>query len=572
MNAAVGLGAATGTAALAAWSVGAAPGEALARTALALGALLVCHVCLRGDPVDLARASRRVVALTVVGGPVLLLGATMADGRPWDVGAIVAVFGVVALAIGACASWIEEPLRPARGAWLDAVVVAHHALLGADPDEAVREALVALRAPAGLSAASPQLWTFDPPHVTTVDAAGYAHGGTGALPEGLISLAASEPETILRSEVLDALAVRRPELRPFASWMSRQGAMLAVIVARIGEVEGLLVLPRGKRHEPLSLEEARAIRQLAGGMAALCHSRAALARSLARERAATVRAEEAQASLAPMSHELEGARLRSTLAAERLAGPAAAGIYSAVARFAYDALGEIVIGGRSLFVHAPGGIDAVPFVARAHLEGPRRDRPLVVVEGTSTREHEAARWTDPAVSPLALADRGLLLLVDVGGLPSAVQEVVGRAHAEERAPWGAPLSFALAVTSRAAFPDLAGSGRLDPALSKRFADEGIVSLPRLRDRPEDLRAIVGDRLAREGLRVRGAPVGIEDAAFRRLLDHPFEGEDAELSALVLRLVAACVASGDDVVRARHVDALLGGTAPRPAPDVVERRS
>ncbi|HEY2511258.1 MAG TPA: hypothetical protein VGI39_10390, partial [Polyangiaceae bacterium] len=81
----------------------------------------------------------------------------------------------------------------------------------------------------------------------------------------------------------------------------------------------------------------------------------------------------------------------------------------------------------------------------------------------------------------------------------------------------------------------------------------------LRDRPEDLRAILTDRLAREGLRVHGRPVGIEQAAYARLVDHGFPGEDAELAALVQRLVAAC--SGD-VIRAADVDALDLGTGAR----------
>ena len=49
------------------------------------------------------------------------------------------------------------------------------------------------------------------------------------------------------------------------------------------------------------------------------------------------------------------------------------------------------------------------------------------------------------------------------------------------------------------------------------------------------------------------PVGIEDAAFARLLEYPFEGEDAELASMALQLVASCEG---DVVRAHHVDALI----------------
>jgi hypothetical protein len=545
MHAAAGLGTATAAVAWGVWFVGFAPAEPVARVALALGSVLVCNVCLRGDPVDLARASRRAVALTIVGGPILMLGAAVAEGRPWNAAAVVAVFGVIALAIGASAQWLEEPLRPARGAWLDAVAEAHDALFRTDPDEAMREALVALRAPAGLSAASPELWTFDPILVTTVDAAGYPHRAEGVLLEGFVATASAEPEAVLRADVLEALSVRRPELRPFARWMESHGAMLAAVVARAGEAEGLLVLPRGKRTEAVSLEEVRAIKRLADALAALCHSRAALARSLARERAATERAEGADAALAKATLEIARRAAEHTLATERLARPALTGIYSAAARFAFDAIEETVRAGRTLFVHAPGGNDAVPYVARAHLAGAKRGEALVVVDGTSTREHDVARWSDAAASPIALAGRGLLVLVDGGALPREVQQIVARA------PVG------LVVTSRVTLAELVESGRLDAALAAKLADAGTASLPRLRDRPEDLRAILSDRLAREGLRVRGAPVGIDDAAFARLLEHPFDGDEAELAAMVQRLVAACEG---DVVRAPLVDAWVAASA------------
>jgi len=562
MHAAAGLGAATAGIAFALWFLGLAEAESIARVAVAMASVLVCAVTLRGDPVDLARASRRAIALTIVGGPILMLGAGVAEGRPWDSPAVVAIFGAIALAIGAAASWIEEPLRPARGAWLDAVAAAHEALLRTDPDEAVREALVALRAPAGLDAASPELWTFDPMRVTTVDAAGYAHGGPAgqaeqpALPEGIVAIAAAEHEAILRLEVLDAFQVRRSELRPYARWMQDRGAMLAAVVTRAGEAEGLLVLPRGRRASALSLEEARAIKRLADALAALCHARASLARSLDRERLSKVTADEATTALALAQGELDRRAGVHVLAAERLARPATVGIYSAAARLAFDAIEGTLRAGRTLFVHAPAGTDPVPYVARAHLATARRGEPLVVVDGTVAREHDPLRWRDPTLSPLALADRGLLLVVDGAALPIDVQRMLARAHEEKRAPWDTsdkPLDFALAMTSTAPLDVLESTGRIDPSLASRFAEAASCALPRLRDRPEDLRAIVSDRLAREGLRTRGVPVGVEDAAFARLLDCPFEGEDAELASMIQRLVTACEG---DVIRARDIDAIL----------------
>ncbi|HEY2510019.1 MAG TPA: hypothetical protein VGI39_04160 [Polyangiaceae bacterium] len=556
MHAAVGLGAATGAVAWAVAFVGFAPPEPVARVALALGATLFCRVALRGDPVDLARASRRMVALTVVGGPLIMLAAAVAEGRPSEGSAAVAVIGALALAIGAGASWLEDPLRPARGAWLDAVAAAHDALLRTDSDEAIREALIALLVPAGLDSNSPELWTFDPMLVTTVDAAGYPQTRPGTLPERLVLTAAGEPEAILRHEVLCALEVRRPELRPLARWMEDHGAMAAAVVTRAGEPEGFLVLPRGRRTASLSLEEARAIKQLADALAALCHARAALARSRDRERLATVAMRAAEEQLERAHRELERRAAQHVLAAERLARPATIGIYSAAARMAFDAIEDTLRAARTLFVHAPPGVDPVPYVARAHLASARRGEPLVVVDGTSTREHDVARWRDPLISPLALADRGLLLLVDGAALPADVQRLVAGALADKRAPWAPDevlADVALALSATSPLPELQEGARLDAALAAHFAAAESTSLPRLRDRPEDLRAIVSDRLAREGLRVRGAPLGIDDAAYSRLLDHPFDGEDAELAALVQRLAALC---DGDVVRAAHMDAAL----------------
>jgi transcriptional regulator of acetoin/glycerol metabolism len=71
---------------------------------------------------------------------------------------------------------------------------------------------------------------------------------------------------------------------------------------------------------------------------------------------------------------------------------------------------------------------------------------------------------------------------------------------------------------------------------------------------------VTDRLAREGLRELGRPVGIDYAAYTLLAQYAFPGEDAELSSIVQRLVSGC--SGD-VIRASDVQALgLPPTATR----------
>jgi hypothetical protein len=506
-----------------------------------------------------ARAARRLVVLVVVGGGVALLGASAASGRGWDAWGSTLVTAAIALAVGAVAPWLELPLRPAHGAWLDAFAKASIDASHADPEDAVRGVLVALRAPGGPSTPSPELYTFSPPRRSVVDAAGYLHEVEAEVPEALAFVAAAEPEATLRADVLDALEVRRPELRSMSKWMKDRGAMLAALVTGDGDPEGVLVLPRVERDEPVTLEEVRALKDVAERLAAACRARGTKERMLERAQNAIRRAEQAEEVAERLRHERALEVGRDVLAATRLARPATVGIYAAASRMALEALERRTAVGAPIAVVAPSGVDPVPYISRAHLSGARREAPLVLVDATSAREHDPARWTDPNASPLALADRGLLVLLDGSALPLEVQQLVARALAEKRAPWERPdaLDVELALTAVASPDELVEEKRLDPSLAMRLGDarEVPVVLPRLRERAEDLRAILTDRLAREGLRTLGRPVGIEQAAYARLVDHAFAGEDAELASIAQRLVARCRAEGTDLVRVADVEAL-----------------
>jgi hypothetical protein len=541
--------------------LGRAQGDGLGRLVVALASALVAAAALAKDAVRVARRARRVVALAIVGGCVVLLGAAASEGRGADAWITSSVIGALLLFIGANAAKLEAPLRPASGAWLDAFARAGAEAGRGDPDDAIRAALLALRAPGGPSAVAPELWTFSPTRVTTVDAAGYARDREGELPGAMLVVAAGEPEATLRTEVLDALEVRRPDLRPLCRWMNDRAMMLATIVAYDGETEAVLCIPRGPRPEPVTLEEVRALKDTADRLAAACRARGTQARMLARAHDAMQRADTADQRVDRLEHERALDVGRDTLAAARLARPATVGVYSAASRMALDALERRTIVAAPIAVVAPTGVDPVSYLARAHLAGARRAAPLVLVDATSAREHDAARWADPQASPLALADRGMLVLLDGAALPLDVQQLVARALAEKRAPWERPdrLDVQLALTGVAPPEELVTQARLDASLASRLGDAAAapVELPRLRERAEDLRAIVTDRLAREGLRVLGRPVGIDHAAYGRLVEYPFPGEDAELASIVQRLVARCTG---DVVRAADVDS-LGLTGP-----------
>ena len=509
-----------------------------------------------GDAVAIRRRTRRGVGVVVLA--VLISGAfgfLLVDFRAHEG---LATMAVVLLAV-ACGSELTRIARLVRGdanRRLEATLAARESLRGRDAESALAAVLSSLRAAAPSHAGSPELWTLDPVRLLRVDAAGYPHDEPASLPPELVVVGCGEPESTLRAEALAAVEVRRPDLRPLSQWLRDARFASATMIARGGDVEGILFLPAWDGAPDLRLEEARALRALADDLAPLCHARAQLARSMAREQTARAAEGEATTRAERLEHQVARASAQHALAAARLARPAAVGIYSARSRGAYETLERLAKTQAPIVIVAKSGVDPVPFLARAHLAGARSSAPLVLVDCTSTREHDLDRWRDPIASPLALADGGLLVMLDAAALPADVQRLVGQALAERRAPWERPdaLDIVLAITLTS------DELTLDALLASRVASalEDPVRLPGIAERPEDIRAIVTDRLAREGLRVRGAPVGIDDAAFALLVDHPFDGEDAELSAIVQKLVAR---ADGDVVRENDVRAVLSAETP-----------
>lgn len=542
-----------------------------ARAALAFGAAGVTWAALHPDAARVSRVGRRIVTLALLGGGLVLAAAAAVSGRadPWFA-TFVAV--ATALAAGSIASRIEAPLRPAGGVWLDAFAQGAREAARADPEDAIRQTLLALRAPLGLDLPSPELWTFAPVRRSIVDAAGYLHERETELPRDLLEITGAEPFATLRTEVLEALEVRRPDLRSLRAWMTDRAALVATIVAADGEVDGVLLLPAGRRAEPLSLEEVLALKEVAHALAKACRTRGTVLRLLARGREADVRAAGAEEAVARLQQERAVDASRHALATGRLARPALVGQYAAASRLALDALERHAATSAAIAVAGPLGVDPVPYLARAHSIGPRKDAPFVVVDGASARDQDAARWADPTESPLALADGGMLVLLDVGALPEATQKLIARAYADRRAPWAVPgrklLDVQLAVTWVGGRAFDAWGDRVAPALRSALADafEVIVELPRLADRPEDFRAILTDRLAREGMRLRGRPAGIEPAAYAHLTEYEFPGDDVELGAMVQALVAGCE---NDMVRVRDVRRVapmaLAAPASQPSP-------
>ncbi len=157
-------------------------------------------------------------------------------------------------------------------------------------------------------------------------------------------------------------------------------------------------------------------------------------------------------------------------------------------------------------------------------------------------------WQDPVVSPLALADGGTLVILDVPALPLLIQDHIVRALSKREAeqPASTIPRVMLVVSLREQAPALELDGRLLPRLSARLGGSSI-TLPGLVSRPEDLRALVLDRLAGVGMRGRGEPLGIDSAALALFLEHRWPGNDVELEDVLVR--AAEVAAGPVVTTA-----------------------
>ena len=437
------------------------PADAAAALGGAIASALVVRLAGTRDALGLARRGRRALALVLFGGPVAALAAIAVESRFYGGSGVILALAAVALLVGALSPKLEEPLLPVKGILLEALAEARDAAREREARTAMAHALVRIREASAVglgptATPSPELWLLHPTRVITVDAAGYLQERAAALPDGIFDVALGEPHATLRTSVLRALEVRRADLRPTLSWLEQRDALFATVIAESDDPDGLLIVPAGARTEELTLEEVRAAKLLADAFVAVSQATSARERHLGRERELTQRIDALDDEAARLRHTIELEVGRHALAATRLARPATVGIYSAAARMAYDALERRVSQEAPTMLVARAGIDPVPYVARAHLSGTRKSGPLVVVDGTASREHNVDWWNDEETSPLALADRGLLFLVDGAALPREVQILVARTITQRRAPWerASPLDIAVALSATKTLEEL----------------------------------------------------------------------------------------------------------------------
>lgn len=536
-------------------AVGVAPPERVLPETATLSALAMSWAATTREPTTVARTLRTLLAISFMAAPVALAAVYVTHAAPGRAGPIVFLACAVAAIAGLVTPRLARRLAPERHRWLDAFDGATRAAMNPDPDIALEAALVALRETIGQTrvadkTATPALYRVAPAEMVTVDRAGFVHTQKAEPPLRLLELAENEPERILRIEVLRAVEVRRPEVRPLLAWLLERGISVAAIVRDDEGTIGILTLPRAGRASRTTLEEIRALRALADRIGAVIGVSSSLARSRARELDARRELDRLQWEVARLGASLERDSARLQAIARLIARPARIAAYSPAARAALEQLERLALGERPITLLTVPGVDAAAWAALTHLASERRGSVLVIVDGTDSAEHDLLRWRDAASSPMSAASGGTLVILDAQALPREIQSYLGAALPEE---------LGTIVTVPSTIDSLVAAGRMDERLADRLGDRAV-ALPALASRAEDLRALALEHTSKIGIRLRGRPLGLDLPALAVLGDHSWPGNDAELEAVLLR--AALITEGEIIGR-REIEAVSFKSAPAP---------
>lgn len=526
---------------------------------VALASALSAWAVTTPEPTLVSAALRGIVAVMVLGTPIVLSAGVAARALPEHSGAIVLASATLAVAAGVVARAVARPLGPEQSRWLDALEQASRGALQPEPDEALRAALSALAKASKDPLHGPEIWRHHPDQRLRVDIAGYLHVEPAEAPPRLYELGLAEPERTLRAEVLRAVEVRRPDVRGLLAWFDARQAFSATVIADDDGPVGFILMPRSGRTAPLTLEEARAARALGDRITALLQVSSALERARERELVAEARAERALAEVEKLNATIVGQGEQHRARAERLATGLRRTAYSPAARSTLDELSRLARTSTDVMLVTPHGVDPVPWGAHAHLEGARSGGPFVVVDATQPAERDPARWLDAERSPLVAARGGTLLVLEPSALPTGARDELLRGLARKEGENPALARPVLITASPFTATELAAKNILPTWVTERLRG-AEVRLPELVERAEDLRALILDHLARYSLRLGREPLGIEPLALRWLIEHRWPTNELELGAVLAR---AALAAEGPTVGVAELEAI--GFSPDPVP-------
>ncbi|MCG8555564.1 MAG: sigma 54-interacting transcriptional regulator [Proteobacteria bacterium] len=445
---------------------------------------------------------------------------------------------------------MRRTMAPFAGRLLDALGRARAQLAGAGTMEDIAQAVLFPLREAGRDArAQPLLFTVEPALRAHLDGAGQAHVSVAGMPPALISALAAAPSDIVLREPLEARRVRRPDLRPLIDVLSELDALCVAPLSNEGELEGALVVPRGRRRSGLTLEELASLRSLCVLLSTLTAFVCAHARAQRRASQAARHHSEAEERIERIKLELE--RRRSEIALLRRAGsdlqrqnlvsysPAMQELVARALRVAPLETPVLLCG---------EGQQAIGSLAQLlHLESGRGDEPFVVGDCVIVRGEAGAsalfgRRADPGSHAgwLQLAEGGSLLLLDVPALALDAQRRLAQAVSGHQAcpvDGGShyPVHARIIATARVDLEPLVGTGVFDAELA-RWLSPLRLELPPLGERPEDLPSLLLLAVDR-ACRARGRPVaGIEPEAHKLLIRYPWPDGELELQSVLERAV------------------------------------
>jgi len=522
--------------------------------ALHRGASVACAVLLLWghvrlvDPEQRLRvggATRRLVAMgasvaLVTAGSLLLV-----DWLPREPSAQLAwLVGCLLLAAGLhhlLSRLVHVALAPASGRLLDALEQAREALARVHSFEDVAAVVLgAARRASGALDSEPLLYAFDPAREARIDLAGQAHVSERELSGEILARLSSAPGELILRGPLEAEIVRNPPLRPLIQALIEVDALCVLPLRVDGDLEGALVLPRGQRRGALNLEELEALRSFGRFVASFVSVLSAHAR--AQHRVSQSLSELAGASERIAQLTQDNVRLRAAVqvlqtgadAADNTGhGPAYSPAMRALVARAQAERGKDA----PLLLVAEPGNDAAS-VGRIFHDATARG-PFVIGDCTLPAPEACAAALFGAEGRegwLDLARGGTLLLLDVPALPLEVQRMLGEAIAlGQTAPLGVqvthPLELRVLMTARLPLAELQAQGRIEPRLAQRL-ESGVVQVPALRERREDLPSLVLLALDRAARVLARPSIGIEPQAQEQLLAHDWPGNLDELRAVI----------------------------------------
>ena len=445
-------------------------------------------------------------------------------------------------------------LAPAGGRLLDAISVARGELNRAATLEQLGVAVLGPIRDAAGPGAMPLLLTVDPAREIKLDAARQGHARPCEMSPALLNALTAAPGELIMARDVSSAVVRNPKVRPLADFLETREAQCVVPLAVDGDVEGALLVARGQRGSPLSLEEMGSLLALGAEVA----SRLVLFASRDRLRRRVSELAQTRDRLDERVEELEEQREQLRADANVLGAGRGQGrrvqppiAYSAPMRSLLERAATVAATDAPVLVVAEGGSPVDRLARHIHAQSLRGEGPFVVADcgAVPTDQSEVALFGDQnRPGWLRLAHGGSLLLADVIALSQEAQRALAESLAirQGRVAGGVttyPIDVRIIATSRLRLSHLVELGRFDAELA-RWLDPLQVEMPPLRERAADIPSLVLLALDRAARVFGREPVGIEQAAMDVLLEHSWPGNLRELQHVVEQAVRG--AQGDQI--------------------------